>query len=71
MPYPVQVNISMPPAVRDRLDVMAAELGLSRSAFMRRALGFMQTADEARAKGYHVGIARDRAALELVIVPPL
>jgi hypothetical protein len=64
-------NMYFPLPVADLIDATAAELGLSRTAVVRRALGIMQAVDQEKQAGRYVGSSRDREALDVVIVGPV
>lgn len=60
-------ELRLPREAITQIDVMAADLGLSRAAVVRRAIGVLATA-EGRAKGSYVGVTRDREALDVVLM---
>lgn len=66
----IQLNVRVSPAVKSAVDRMAADLGLSHAATVRRALGIMQAVDDARKGGSYVGSTQHREALDMVIVTP-
>lgn len=65
-----QINIRMPAVAIDRMNELAATLGLSRSELIRRALGYADTVERARLLGLYVGATRDRESLEQVFTTP-
>jgi predicted transcriptional regulator len=65
-----QLNIRVSPAIKDATDRMARDLGLSRAAVVRRALGCLEVLEQARRDGAYVGVTRERECLDTVIVVP-
>lgn len=60
-------ELRLPREAITQIDAMASELGLSRAAVVRRAIGVLATA-EGRAKGSYVGVTRDRETLDVVLM---
>lgn len=60
-------ELLLPPEAISALNELSAASGISRAAVIRRAIGVLQTA-ESRAPGAYVGVTRDRAALDIVLI---
>jgi hypothetical protein len=67
----VPLNMRVSPSVAATVTTLATELELSKVAVVRRALGILQAVERARQDGHYVGTARDREALDTVIVTPI
>ena len=67
----VQLNVRVPSSVAVIVGALSADLGISKSAVLRRALGVLQAFEEARAAGHYVGTTRVREHLDTVIVGPV
>lgn len=66
----VRFNAQFPRPVADALKASAKRHGLSLTGAMVRALGIAQALDAAAEAGHHVGVARDREALDTVLLTP-
>jgi len=71
MPESVSLNLRVSPSVAATVEALATDLELTKVAVVRRALGLLQTFEQARKDGRYVGTTRDREALDQVIVAPL
>lgn len=67
----VSLNLRIPASVAAVVDALASDLDLSKVAVVRRALGVLHAAEQARAAGHYVGTTRNREHLEQVLVGPL
>jgi hypothetical protein len=67
----VSLNMRVAPPVHDALTKLAADLHLSKTAVVRRALGVLQDIETEKRLGRYVGATRDRECLETVIATPL
>lgn len=61
-------RVTLAPSVRAAVDEIAERRGLTRRQTVELAVGFLQTAEQARLAGLHVGATADREALERLIV---
>lgn len=67
----VSLNLRVSPSVAATVETLAADLELSKVAVIRRALGLLQTFEQARRDGHYVGITPVRENLTQVLVAPL
>jgi len=67
----VPLNMRVARPVSDAIDILAQDLALSKTAVVRRAIGFLQIIEAERKAGRHVGACRDREILDTVIATPL
>lgn len=63
-----RINLNISAKLHTELEQMADEQGVSRTELIRRALGLMKVAHQARKNGKFVGIADKAAKLDTVIV---
>ena len=68
---PVRISVYLPAEAEKVAREIARKQGVTRNAVIRRALGLLQAFEDAREAGHYVGTARDREALDQVIVAPL
>lgn len=66
-----KLSIYLPEAANEVLRGIAAKRGLTTTATMRLALGWLQVIEDAQSRGEYVGITRIRENLDTVIVTPL
>lgn len=64
----VRLTLDVSAVLNEKLDVLAAETGVSKSDVLRKAIALMEVAHQAASKGKKVGIARDEASLETEFV---
>ena len=67
----IQFTLNLPPSAADVLNQLAAERGLTRTAVIRQALGYLQVAHEAAKDRKWIGVTSDREGLDTVLVAPL
>lgn len=57
-------TLTMSPAARELWEEIQRESGESREAVLRKALGLLKLAYDAKREGKHVGFSRDASSLE-------
>lgn len=64
------IRLRIPAPGLAAIDVEAKRLGLSRTAYIQRAVGIARVVDDARANGRYVGATQEREALDVVLSTP-
>lgn len=64
-------SLALPPPIAGRIRFLAEQRDISVQDAIRLALGIFDTCERARADGHYVGISRDRAVFDTVLVLPL